>query len=79
LTLARELGQLALSVQKPTIFGVDPESRRVAYAKRFNPGYEFKILKGINLPLANDSVNYILTLAVLYHIASDDLVPYLSK
>lgn len=52
---------------------------RIAYARRLNQGYNFLVLDGTNLPLENNSIDYILTLSVLHHIASEDLAPYLSE
>ena len=73
------IGSASSLCSKAHYTGVDPDSRRIAYAQRLNPGYDFEVLEGSNLPLENNSVDYILSLAVLHHIASEDLTPYLSE
>lgn len=73
------IGSASSLCSKAHYTGVDPDSRRIAYAQRLNPGYDFQVLEGSNLPLENNSVDYILSLAVLHHIASEDLTPYLSE
>ncbi|MHB1405014.1 MAG: class I SAM-dependent methyltransferase [Desulfitobacteriaceae bacterium] len=73
------IGSASFLCSKAHYTGVDPDSRRITYARRLNPGYNFQVLEGTNLPLENNSVDYILSLAVLHHIASEDLVPYLSE
>lgn len=57
--------------------GVDPDSRRVAYAKRLHPNHNFNVLKGSRLPISDNSIDYILIIAVLHHISSDDIQAYL--
>ena len=71
------IGSASSLCSKALYTGVDPDSRRIAYARRLNPGYNFRVLEGTNLPLENNSVDYILSLAVLHHIASEDFSPYL--
>ncbi|WP_298197333.1 class I SAM-dependent methyltransferase [Desulfosporosinus sp.] len=73
------IGSASSLCSKAYYTGVDPDSRRIAYARRFNPGYNFQVLEGTNLPLEDNSVDYILLLAVLHHIASDDFSPYLNE
>ena len=73
------IGSASSLCSKAHYTGVDPDSRRIAYARCLNPGYNFQVLDGTNLPLDNNSVDYILTLSVLHHIASEDLAPYLSE
>ena len=70
------IGSVSSLCSKAHYTGVDPDSRRIAYARRLNPGYNFQVLEGTNLPLENNSVEYILSLAVLHHIASEDFSPY---
>ncbi|MCO1601959.1 class I SAM-dependent methyltransferase [Desulfosporosinus nitroreducens] len=73
------IGSASSLCSKNHYIGVDPDSRRIAYAKCLNPGYNFLVLEGTNLPLKDNSVDYILTLSVLHHIASEDFLPYLSE
>ena len=71
------IGSASSLCSKANYTGLDPDSRRITYARRLNPGYNFQVLEGDNLPLENNSVDYILSLAVLHHIASKELEPYL--
>ncbi|WP_175482248.1 class I SAM-dependent methyltransferase [Thermoflavimicrobium dichotomicum] len=56
--------------------GVDPDARRIRYAKRLYPGYNFLPLEGHQLPVENQSIDYILIIAVLHHISSEELTDY---
>lgn len=59
--------------------GIDPDAKRVAYAKRLYPGFNFTLFEGNRLPVANDSVDYILIVAVLHHIPPEQLPGYLDE
>lgn len=59
--------------------GVDPDSRRIDYARRLYPKHTFLVLKEKELPLENRSVDYILVIAVLHHIPSKELQEYLQE
>ncbi|MCL6599893.1 MAG: methyltransferase domain-containing protein [Alicyclobacillus macrosporangiidus] len=57
--------------------GIDPDLKRIEYAKRKYPEYRFIVLEGSGLPIPNRSVDYILIVAVLHHIPSDLVLHYL--
>jgi len=59
--------------------GVDIDSSRIAYAKRIHPNYNFKVIKENLLPIASNSLDYIMIIAVLHHIASDKIQPCLQE
>lgn len=59
--------------------GMDPDSKRIAYAKRLYPSYNFRILQENQVPLADSSIDYVLIVAVLHHIPSDQLQQYLQE
>ena len=59
--------------------GVDLDSKRIAYAKHLYPEYNFKVFKGNSLPVASRSLDYIVIIAVLHHIAPDEIQFYLQE
>lgn len=59
--------------------GVDLDPKRVAYAKRLYANYSFHVFDGNRLPVSDNSIDYVLIIAVLHHIKSDDLHMYLKK
>ena len=60
-------------------FGIDPDCKRVEYAKRLYPTYQFDVIDGKELPLNNHSLDYIVIVAVLHHISSEDISNYLQQ
>ncbi|MBA4494570.1 class I SAM-dependent methyltransferase [Paenactinomyces guangxiensis] len=59
--------------------GIDPDPKRVAYARRLYPDYNFAVLEGSSLPASDKSFDYILIVAVLHHIPPDTLPAYLQE
>jgi SAM-dependent methyltransferase len=59
--------------------GIDPDAKRIAFAKRLFPAYEFGVLEGETLPLEDGSVDYVMVVAVLHHIATEQISPYLRE
>jgi len=59
--------------------GVDYDSNRIHYAKELFPDYNFKVVKDINLPIADGTIDYILIMAVMHHIPAKDLSKYLQE
>lgn len=59
--------------------GIEPDPRRVAYARRMYPGYQFHVLNENRLPVADQSMDYILIIAVLHHIPLAELPAYLDE
>lgn len=57
--------------------GVDIDRQRVNYARRLHPDYSFAVLQKNRLPVPENSVDYILIVAVLHHIPSANLPVYL--
>lgn len=52
--------------------GVDPDQKRIKYAKEVNPGYQFDIA-GRCINVSNNSFDIILIIAVLHHIPTNKL------
>ncbi|PZE19668.1 class I SAM-dependent methyltransferase [Paenibacillus xerothermodurans] len=59
--------------------GVDPDAARVNYAKSLYPGHNFRVLKDSRLPVDNGMIDYILIIAVLHHISSDEIAQYMKE
>lgn len=59
--------------------GVDPDAKRIDYAKRIYPSHSFQVLDNNRLPIENESMDYILIVAVLHHISSEDIACYMEE
>lgn len=73
------IGSSSYLFDSANYLGVEPDPRRVAYARRLHPGYQFRVLEENRLPVADQSVDYILIIAVLHHIPMADLPRYLEE
>lgn len=59
--------------------GIDPDAKRINYAKRLYPDHTFQVLESKTLPFENESVDYILIIAVLHHVSSDEISSYMKE
>ncbi|RYM06878.1 class I SAM-dependent methyltransferase [Sporolactobacillus sp. THM7-7] len=59
--------------------GVDLDRERVQFARQKYPEYTFYPLKSYRLPVDSQSVDYIIIIAVLHHIAHGDILRYLDE
>lgn len=59
--------------------GVDPDEKRIDYARRMYPEHSFHVLRNHRLPAENQTVDYILIIAVLHHICSDEIAEYMNE
>ncbi|MFC4766142.1 class I SAM-dependent methyltransferase [Effusibacillus consociatus] len=59
--------------------GLDCDSQRISYAQRLYPDYSFQVFDRNRVPVADNSVDYILIVAVLHHIPSEELHAYLQE
>lgn len=59
--------------------GFDPDTRRVDYAKKLYPSYSFQVLKPHQWPVEEQSIDYILIIAVLHHIHSEEIALYMKE
>jgi ubiquinone/menaquinone biosynthesis C-methylase UbiE len=53
--------------------GIDPDVKRIDYAKRLYPDHLFLTFDNDKLPLDDESIDYIVIVAVLHHISSEDI------
>lgn len=60
-------------------FGIDPDSKRIHYAKRLYPNYSFQVLEHNQLPISDHSIDYILIVAVLHHVSTNEISLYLNE
>lgn len=59
--------------------GVDLDRRRIEYAKKIYPGYNFLEMQDAQLPIQENSIDFILIMSVLHHIPSEMLPDYLNS
>lgn len=59
--------------------GIDPSKSRVSYSRKKYKNYLFHILEENTLPLEDNSMDYIVIIAVLHHIPSEQIIDYLNE
>ncbi|WP_341805002.1 class I SAM-dependent methyltransferase [Paenibacillus turpanensis] len=59
--------------------GVDPDEKRIDYARRLYPEHSFQVLQNNRLPIDDRKVDYILIVAVLHHISSEEISLYMDE
>ncbi|MFP4974302.1 class I SAM-dependent methyltransferase [Paenibacillus sp. CN-4] len=59
--------------------GVEPDAGRVGFASRLYPGYTFQKFDHERLPTEDQSVDYVLIVAVLHHIEDRLILSYLKE
>lgn len=59
--------------------GIDPDAKRIDFAKRLYPNHTFHVLNSKDLPVEDNSVDYILVVAVLHHISSEEISSYMKE
>ncbi|MFC0273395.1 class I SAM-dependent methyltransferase [Metabacillus herbersteinensis] len=68
------------TLSKPShYFGIDPDEKRVHYAKKVYPEYSFNVFTGDRIPLEDHSVDMILIIAVLHHIPCEQIKMYMKE
>ncbi len=59
--------------------GIDPDNKRIDYARRQYPQYKFHVFDGKELPVENEAVDNLLIIAVLHHIHSEEIASYMKE
>ncbi|MGP4040644.1 class I SAM-dependent methyltransferase [Gracilibacillus sp. D59] len=59
--------------------GIDPDERRIRYAKRLYPDYDFDVFHNDQLTTQNHSIDVILIIAVLHHIPPEKVKNYVKQ
>lgn len=59
-----------------TYIGVDCDYKRIQYARRLYPKYNFQVIENSCIPVADEQIDYILIVAVLHHISDKGLANY---
>ncbi|OIB01469.1 hypothetical protein AK95_29035 [Paenibacillus sp. LC231] len=66
------------SICKPGFYlGIEPDVSRVTLAKRLYPNHNFMIFDGKQISAQDETFDYIFIIAVLHHIADDQIKDYL--
>ena len=60
-------------------FGIDPDIKRINFARQLYPKHSFKVFDGQRLPMPDRAVDLILIVAVLHHIADEQITEYLTE
>jgi ubiquinone/menaquinone biosynthesis C-methylase UbiE len=67
-------------LSKPSYYiGIDPDVKRINFAKKLYPDYFFSVLQGDKLPLEDHSIDIVLIVAVLHHIPPDKVKIYMKE
>lgn len=59
--------------------GIDPDERRINFAKKVYTPYQFETFAGDELPADDHSLDFILIIAVLHHIPPDKIRSYVRE
>lgn len=73
------VGSSCFMLNPSNYIGIDCDSRRIDYAKRLYPDYNFDVLCGNQLPIDDNSIDYILIISVLHHIPPGLLKDYMKE
>jgi ubiquinone/menaquinone biosynthesis C-methylase UbiE len=68
------------SLIKPDYYlGIDPDVKRINFAKKLYPDYHFNVLDNDTLPVEDDSMDIVLIVAVLHHIPPQQIKNYMKE
>lgn len=57
--------------------GIEPDMKRVDLAQRLYPNHRFMQFDKQNIPISDQSIDYIIVIAVLHHLHDDQIKDYL--
>lgn len=60
-------------------FGIDPDEKRISFARKLYPDYDFNVFPNDKLTTKNHSIDVILIIAVLHHIPFDKIKNYVKQ
>ncbi|MGP4107123.1 class I SAM-dependent methyltransferase [Virgibacillus sp. L01] len=60
-------------------FGIDPDEKRINYAKKIYPDYDFGVFQRDEISVKNHSTDVILIISVLHHIPSEIMKEYIKQ
>lgn len=73
------IGSSSYLFESSNYLGVDCDDKRINYAKKLYPEYNFITTKDGLLPLSQNSVDYIMILSVLHHMPTEELTDSLKE
>ncbi len=59
--------------------GIDLDEKRIDFAKQLHPQHQFMVFDGNRILIQHQTVDYILIVAVLHHISTDQISGYLDE
>ncbi|WP_138420430.1 class I SAM-dependent methyltransferase [Aquibacillus sediminis] len=59
--------------------GIDPDEKRIHFAKKIFPEYDFDLFENDEINVKNNSIDVILIIAVLHHIPPDKIRSYVKQ
>ncbi|HZH62243.1 MAG TPA: class I SAM-dependent methyltransferase [Metabacillus sp.] len=59
--------------------GIDPDLKRIEFAKKLYPNYHFQVFSGTEIPVEDKSVDVILIISVLHHIPPEVISTYVKE
>jgi SAM-dependent methyltransferase len=62
------IGSNCFLFQSDKYLGLDKDSERIKYARRLNPDYNFRVIKGTKVKVVDNYFDFIVVIAVLHHI-----------
>lgn len=73
------VGSSCFMLNSSNYLGLDCDSKRIDFAKRLYPDYNFDILQENKIPVDDNSFDYIFLISVLHHISSESLKDYIQE
>lgn len=60
-------------------YGIDPDAKRIQFAKRLNPIHTFMVFDKQRIPIPDQTIDFIFVIAVLHHISNEQISGYLNE
>ncbi|MNO15056.1 putative S-adenosylmethionine-dependent methyltransferase [compost metagenome] len=60
-------------------YGIDPDAKRVQFAKQLHPNHTFMVFDEKHIPIPDQTVDFVFIIAVLHHISNEQITGYLNE